>query len=341
MSINFVHKLLGSAVLPQRCLNLRDFLMELELKDLGQTLAIGGFTVFGLVYLLSLLKPSWSAVFTSLSFDSNKFYQSAMLAALVFAAGILVEGVSKNSSAERWSGADLFNYILDTDKELRLRSLFTVHEYAQDHVDFTPNPIYEDLTSIHSNDQSFTKHLDVIKSYTAPCPGKEPKDCIRVSGLDHVKNLQKAVNGIYYAAKNRDYQEGNYFNELRGIENRFDFARSLAFLCLIFTTCYLLLGLLCSTLPKRRLLVEARSKRKVIFVIFLAYLLGVFLARTSFRSETINYNLRVFGYYASIISNRADTGSKIAADAATPQTPATTGTSAMPQLSHPPTSNAP
>jgi hypothetical protein len=35
--------------------------MDLALKDLGQTLAIGVFTVFGLLYLATLCKRSWKA----------------------------------------------------------------------------------------------------------------------------------------------------------------------------------------------------------------------------------------------------------------------------------------
>jgi len=80
--------------------------MDLELKHIGQTLAVGGFFIFSLFQLIRIFHPSWVSGITSLA-SGQKLYESAMILAIVFAAGILVEDVSKNVVSERTKISDV------------------------------------------------------------------------------------------------------------------------------------------------------------------------------------------------------------------------------------------
>ena len=234
-----------------------------------------------------------------------------MILVLVFAVGVLVEDVSKNSVAERSSIAAIFNHLADSDKQLRLKSLFEVGSYSDDHMDVKPNALYKDLMNISNSvtetnqkDTRFAKHKTIIETII-PSSSLDENKFIRISG-PQIVTLQDEVNGIYYAAHNRVYQESSYFSELQGIASRIDFARSLTFLCLTYSVCYLILGILCYLPQKLNLFHEARAKRKLIVLMCAIYVIGIFLAGISYRSETTNYNLRVFGYYISTISPSVD-----------------------------------
>ncbi len=289
--------------------------MDLALKDLGQTLAVGVFAVFGLVYLATLCKPSWKARVSSILNNSHKLYQFGMILALVFAVGVLIEDVSKNYTAERVDdsiifniSSTIFNYIVDTDKALRLRSLFSVHHFSDNYIEFSPAPVYESLKIVNHKDPRFIRNKNILTDIpTLPCVDeKKIETCQRVKGQTEIKKQADAINQIYYDAKNRVYKENTYFTELQEIEKRVNFARSLTFLCLIYSFIFLVFVVLCFLPLKVKFISTAWAKRKFIVLIFGIYVLGTFLARASFRSETFNYNLRVFGYYISLISHNND-----------------------------------
>ncbi len=137
--------------------------MNLELKQIGQTLAIGGFTIYGLFQLIILIKPSWASRFAFLT-TGQKLHESAMILAIVFAAGILVEDVSKNAVSERSIISKSANYILYTEKQLRLESLFDVSFYSNNYMLVKPQPIYKDLMFIAHKDSIFKLHSTRISN---------------------------------------------------------------------------------------------------------------------------------------------------------------------------------
>lgn len=293
--------------------------MDLALKDLGQTLAVGVFTVFGLVYLATLCKRSWKARISVILTSSHKLYLSGMILALVFAVGVLVEDVSKNYTAERVDdsvifniSSTIFNFVVDTDKELRLRSLFVVHDSSDNYIELSHTPIYDSLMAVSHKDQIFIMHKNSLTNIpTSPCISeKEEETCKRVNDKTEMKKQANATNQIYYDAKNRVYHENTYFTELQEIEKRVNFARSLTFLCLIYSLLFSVVAILCWLPWKWKFISTVRKKRKFIVLIFGIYVLGILLARISFRSETINYNLRVFGYYISITSGINDSSTE-------------------------------
>lgn len=283
--------------------------MDLALKDLGQTLAVGMFAVFGLVYSVTLFSASWKQRVVNTLTGRHKLHQTGMILALVFATGVLIEDLSKNYTAERVDddilfkiSSAVFNFVVDTDRDLRLRSFVSVHNSANDYLEFSPAPVYESLMSFDHTDERFTRNKNALTNI--PSTGcrleREQKKCRRVEGETRINHQANLINQMYYDAKNRVYQESTYFTELQEIEKRLNFARSLTFLCLGYAIIFL--GLLAASYvpSKNEFCIKLNQKQRVIFFILCVYTLGTFLAKESFRSETINYNLRVFGYYASL-----------------------------------------
>ncbi len=286
--------------------------MDLAIKDLGQTLAVGVFAIFGLVFLCALSRRSWKdEIFKFLS-SEHKFYQTALALVVVFATGVLVEDISKNFAAERVDDSAIFNitsttfnFLVDTDKELRLRSLFTVHYSSAQEIELSEAPIYANLMAVNDKNQYVLKNKVILTAIpVSSCiHNGSISSCKRIQGEAQIKDQANAANQLYYGAKNRVYRESTYFTELQEIEKRINFARSLTFLCLVYALLFGLL-ILINLLPERWVLTPtARTKRKLIGLVFGFYLLGILLGRLSFRSETISYNLRVFGYYISVISD--------------------------------------
>lgn len=116
--------------------------MDLELKHLGQTIAIGGFTIYTISLLVRLYFPKWNINFLSLSQEKLQIQQAAVYLALVFAVGIVLEDVSSeisNKDLEISSNGDfypksLFKNILDSNKDLRLLNLFSIEEFSESRV---------------------------------------------------------------------------------------------------------------------------------------------------------------------------------------------------------------
>jgi hypothetical protein len=280
--------------------------MDLELKHLGQTLAVGGFAIFGFFHMISLCKRRWVPAFPFSSEGAHKLHESAMILALIFATGILLEDVSKNIVAERWPISPLFNYILDTDRELRLRSLFEVNSQSAQHIDIKPNGIYDELSETRHDDTIFqyywTKVQSAIKSDPKVNKGRrsEIESYTRINGDGQVRDFQAWVNGIFYAAKNHVYGKDTYYGELDDIEKRIDFTRSLTAVCMLYSFMYFLLLALSFIKPLAAFLGVNKAERKIALLICLTYAAGTLLSRSAYQTEQSSYNRRVFGYYNSL-----------------------------------------
>ena len=206
--------------------------MDLELKHLGQTLAVGGFAVFMALYLVRSFFPSFAARLFAKS-DKLSVQHVALLFALALAAGILLEDFSKHYAARR-SGLknDVLEMILDSDKELRLRSLFDVPEAGPDRLEVKPRAIAMELAKVKGRNQSVENYLESIHKITRSWEankkqaGDNPPPPVVIQGRNAVEAFEGAANGVYYEAKNRVYREATYFTELSEISNRMDFTRS-------------------------------------------------------------------------------------------------------------------
>ena len=107
-----------------------------------------------------------------------------------------------------------------------------------------------------------------------------------------------AVMAAFYFAKNRVYREPNYFNELRRIQSRLEFSRTVATLT-FGAAAVALAALLYAALTFRR---EGARRRVIAAAVALAVFMGVHaLAYLAYVQESEEFQKRVFGYYASML----------------------------------------
>lgn len=237
-----------------------------------------------------------SKFFTSTS-STSKLQHGAVYLALVLAAGVVLEDISKNYAARRASFfPELFNYVLDADNELRFRSLFTVVTLTDDKITASPRGIFRELQMLPFGHQGVKPHrIEILNQIPSPVPTE-----ITVTGKDQVAALLRAIDGVFYDAKNQVYREETYFNELSEISDRMDFTRSLTFQCLLFSIIYCAFGIL-GFIPKVGTYLNIKGAvRLKVFVISGLFAAGIWFVGTAYRSEVTNYDLRVFGYYITL-----------------------------------------
>lgn len=302
--------------------------MDLELKTLGQTLAVGGLFVAGVCYLLKLKTERWIPDFLRLPGEKLHLLHGALYLALIFGCGIIIEDFSAAYANQRavvstGATAPVFGVwekivfktldpFLDTDKELRLRSLFDVKEFdgtgnKGDKATLVLNDLSLDLWKalipkekkfrkdrkekkelvkprLLEHFQPFQKTLTAVyeqsnkknapdstpneKKAPVSMPDKLKNQNVHIEGEDLV-TLTEAVNGLYYAAKNRVFKENNHFQELSTISNRIDFTRSIVLICVVLGGTY--------TLIATALLLQSHHVRPELLLACVGVIIGPFL----------------------------------------------------------------
>jgi hypothetical protein len=275
--------------------------MDLELKTLGQTLAVGGFAVYATLLLVRICRAEWVPRFFSSEDGKLQLQHTAVYLALVFAAGIILEDVSKNYAARRTTFlSSVFNEVLDSDNELRLRSLFKDVTLTDSKIELTPRPILRELQHLTPPHKAVEPHFKTINDFISPLAAVPVPLPLAIDTKKAVSDFRAAVDGVFYDAKNLVYRDDNYYKELNEISTRIDFTRSLTFLCLVFSFIYLLFTVF-GFIPKMRTFFDIdRKERKTLIVLTVLYGLGIWLSGTAYRSEQTHYNLRVYGYYISL-----------------------------------------
>jgi hypothetical protein len=117
-----------------------------------------------------------------------------------------------------------------------------------------------------------------------------------------------AIEDIYYRAKNRVFQNKEYFEELREIEGKLNFLRGMIFVIAISWLIYsvLMIALGCRSIA-RRLCLEGRTvetrrmpnPRQLAQhgAWLLLLIVGGYFCRDAYRAEQLNFNNRVYGYF--------------------------------------------
>ena len=99
----------------------------------------------------------------------------------------------------------------------------------------------------------------------------------------------EATNGLFYNAKNLVFTHDNYFNELRLIQERMNFVRSLGMISSLLFASYLLFSFVCCLLPGW----DIRSCRRLTFIArYVVFALAYWLYFTVGERHPI-YTLRV------------------------------------------------
>jgi hypothetical protein len=211
--------------------------MELDLTDIGQTLAIGSVVVVGFGAWLYLLLDIPVTPRLAVS-DKSPFRlaASAVLIAALFAVGILAEDVSKDVVGKQSSlrptlpssgWLSSLRSILPPDDELQAEGAFTRSEDGGK-VAWSPHPVAKRL----AERQIFQRY----GSDEERKQGRELEDKILHAsknasiGQDEVV---RATARVYSQAHAILPQQDKYYTELRRIESRADFTRSFCFACLL------------------------------------------------------------------------------------------------------------
>jgi hypothetical protein len=148
-------------------------------------------------------------------------------------------------------------------------------------------------------------------------PGEEIKGC------PSPKEIQGAFKDLYYYAKNTVYAQSEYYEELRRIQTRLEFTRSLAMLAFMYFAVVLAVGivLLVWHMAKSSRNSESRDQvRQLRFRIpaMAAVMFGIyFMSIWAYTRETDAFNKRVFGYLSTtLVSKRLDANKPKTHDAA-------------------------
>lgn len=144
-----------------------------------------------------------------------------------------------------------------------------------------------------------------------------PEQIKQNGGVSQKQSFSSRVNEMYYNAKNKVFGHENYHRELSEIQDRISFSRSLALLCFVFFSLHcalflLLGGVAIKNWDSHRVSDMDLGRVKPLGSLAVVYVLGVCLAAMAYRSESDNFNKRVFGYYISLTHSTGENpGSQI------------------------------
>jgi hypothetical protein len=196
--------------------------MEFDLKELAATLTIGAFFVFGFEFIiLNFFGKSISGkIFNNLGDESRKYVMGAVIVTFCFIFGMGLEDVS-NKFVDDDSWLSILPFI-NSDDEIKYQVFF----YKNEPKDFEKSPfitkaLFKNLISApyqeeSSNLENYFWSVKKAKESNAALPETPDKE--------KVKNV---IKRFYYDAKNEVYKTINYYDELKKIQMRIDFSRSM------------------------------------------------------------------------------------------------------------------
>jgi hypothetical protein len=299
--------------------------MDFELKHLGQTLALGGFTIYFLLLLWKVILTLWDKPDESAPKRGShnaphprekgedkinwNMPEAAVFLALALAIGILLEDVAKAGAATRSDFlGGYFASVITNDGDLRIRSLLEdirVRTAPALAVTAKPKPIFTELQNTAPPQPPVGHYFDELRQIHAIPSGDDKGLIILKYSNDEPAQFLASVQGAYYTAHNLVYRNANYYTEFTEISDRLEFTRALALLLHVLDAVYIpasvyILACALCCMPWR----NHRPRRifwqgfKILgFALFFA--VGMRLSEFAYEDESILYNLRIFGYYIS------------------------------------------
>lgn len=135
----------------------------------------------------------------------------------------------------------------------------------------------------------------------SPRPDAATHDCPDTS------EMQTAIDNLYYHAKNTVYANEQHNQELKKIQARLEFTRSLSMISFIYFLIALVIGtplfiaLLAQRKDKRNSASRSNKLRAKIPVVVGTLLLVYFFSLWAFALETQAFNKRAFGYFSTML----------------------------------------
>lgn len=270
--------------------------MNPEFTSIGLTIAAGALSVLTVFAVLWALRPDLPLRLPLTAKEDATFLGAAVGLALVLALGLIVENLSKSIvgnpppfSAQVWKP---ISWVLPTDRQLRSDQVIRVDGNQWKLVRIGKGLARSGAFAMHAPNDIGTSMDQSVHS---------PDHARSVS----ITQAMRAAEQVYYAAKNTLYQDDNYFIELRAIEHRVAFARSLCFVSILGVLaslgCYLRRLLRHDTLERH----IRRASRYKLVMLTLAFVTATAAGRAVYLAEQFNYNVRIYGYYETMLAMSA------------------------------------
>lgn len=260
--------------------------MEFELNDFALTIAIGILATWGIVFLSCCFSRRFNRFLkeVALTTPNNRLVMGIVYLILAFAFGILIEDVSKNIVASR-SCFSIFSPWAFNDNYYRALAL----NHSEIHTRL--------LKDLWKHDE-----VKAIVKYHTP-QAVQTVDSIlagAIKGKAITDLLMDCSPPIYYKAKNRVFFHGTYNQELSKYVSRGNFCRSLFFLSVLFALVYTgcLLGVLYRNKWKKG---KVGGRLFSLMIMTAIWFVLALVSIPSYKSEQTNFNLRVYGYYDSLL----------------------------------------
>lgn len=313
------------------------------IKELGITLLVGAFTILGAEAILHyFFNKQLSGFFHGkLGFEERGNVTVAIFIAFAFAVGIVVEDLSykyRDSHEIPFKTIPaqvLPDYIvskLGLPQELDDRVTTLINDLNG----VLPKP--QPLALALANNQAFQisdtsnyankRKFETNKGNSGAKVERWIRDdqrCIpdsRYSDCPATKEITNGIDNLYYYAKNKVYAHEQHAEELRRIQTRLEFTRSLSLIAFFYMLIALALGTALFSihlfgfrqeLVKRKVIptkterLDELSKRIPILLATLAVI--YFLSLWAFALETENFNRRAYGYFSTMLISEKRTAS--------------------------------
>lgn len=121
-----------------------------------------------------------------------------------------------------------------------------------------------------------------------------------------VDEIKDSTLALYYYAKNRSYDRENYYDEMKRIQSRLEFSRSISMLAFMYFALGLimLVPLLIFSRRKRNSEEVKQDRRRIhirVPIVLLLLFCVFFFSLWAYERESDEFNKRAFGYYSSIL----------------------------------------
>lgn len=304
--------------------------MQLDLKELAATLAIGAFFFFGVefIFLNFFGRGPMTKIFQDFDKSVHQYVIGAVIITLCFIFGMVIEDASNKFvdddtwlvTAELLHSDENIKYNVFFEKQISLSETEEFRDAVRKSVfvqKACKNNLFKDLGNDDEN--KFVEYLKKLKNPDYQATFAEYLNSDETTARDKLKNVAK---NFYYNAKNAVYRNQTYYDELKKIQLRIDFSRAMvAVASFLMTIIILVAGFkillnlvisIASSLDDRSVIYKQlykfrknlfatpvlRWRRLLIAGLLLCSIFG--LALFAYSTEEGEFNKRTFGYYISL-----------------------------------------
>lgn len=331
--------------------------MDFGLKEIGITFMVGAFTILGfelvLFYLFNLdltgfyreqlglakgTKRSRRRGVKQIQDNSHQPMRLAVFIGLSFGIGILAEDLSNKYLDNAKSPVKLIPTIINFWVSDNTKNTLGLPSLNDSRVEILigdwQNPKIRPLAKELAENQAF-EILDkkngvavqewlLLDKPDQLCK-KSDKECVLENGKVYYEDVENSIIKLYFYAKNRTYKETNYYDEMKKIQARWDFSRSIAlisFIYFLFVFVGFPIALFISGIKMKNrknhdlqrfrlkklysavteFFILNKNKIRNTVITFIILITINFFALWAYQRETDEFNKRAFGYFSSLLT---------------------------------------